>query len=281
MESGNNIISKCTICGEIPPGSEPQRPNGTIVGYETYQEWVKYWKKAGDNKNANMSSQEWLGRKELGDKWRKIYFEWKRIHDIHAECEDRFQRLRSSTIPIRYRSAGPLSPTLGNQQALAAVEERKRTNKNTQGLFLYGDIGVGKTHLMALYAKYLILYRGENLIWWDTASLFTTLKNNFGKKYFENENDSNEEIIKRAIRTDWLFLDDLGREKASDWTHEVLFHVINSRYENNRNTIVISSNYSPVQLADRIGDQIASRLIEMCGDPTKITGEDWRLKKSR
>lgn len=277
MESGNNVVSKCSICGEIPPGSEPKRPNEAIAGYKSYDEWVAYWKEARDEEKANISSQEWIRRTELYVKWHKIYMEWNRVHDTHAVCIHRIWRLKRS-IPIRYQAAKPLSPTQGNLQALNAVEVRKKA-KNTEGLFLYGDVGVGKTHLMALYAKYLILYQGANLVWWDTASLFTTLKNNFGKKYQEGENSSNEEIIKHAIQADWLFLDDLGREKASEWTHEVLFHIVNSRYENNKNTIVVSSNYSPPQLKGRIGDQIISRLVEMCGEPTKITGEDWRVKK--
>lgn len=280
MENGNNIVNKCSICGLTPPGREPQRPADAIEVEKnsTYEEWVTYWK-TREKEWTDISSEEWLRRKELGDKWRKAWLEWRKVDDIHAVCRNRREQLEHSTIPFRYRRAEPLSSTQGNQQALAVVEERKKA-KHTNGLFLYGDVGTGKTHLMALYAQHLILYQGENLVWWDTTGLFTSLKNNFNKKYQEDGNDSNEEIMKRAIRASWLFLDDLGREKSSDWTHEVLFHIVNSRYANNRNTIVVTSNYSPPQLAERIGDQIISRLIEMCGEPIKITGADWRLRKA-
>ncbi len=274
MESGNNqSIELCVVCKEPLAGAEPQLPKDAIRTDESWESWKKY------NEDLNITYEEWKNRKELGDKWRGRFSEWKRISQKHEECERRYERLFQSHVPKRFLWSPPLAPTEGNKRAIEAIKRRVKNNEKSKGLFLYGDVGVGKTHLLARYAQYLILKEGEDVIWWDTAGLFITLKNNFGKRYEEDEESEIESIINRAIWARWLFLDDLGREKPSDWTHEVLFHIVNSRYEDKKNTIVVASNFSPQQLVERIGDPIVSRIIEMCEEPIKIIGEDWRIKK--
>jgi DNA replication protein DnaC len=60
-----------------------------------------------------------------------------------------------------------------------------------------------------------------------------------------------------------LILDDLGAEKASEWVAETLYILIDDRYGNMKPT-VFTSNYSPSELAERLGDRIVSRIMEMC-----------------
>lgn len=284
MESGNNqTIQLCRICKGPLEEPEPVKPDGAIVVPDkwSWEEWKEYKQRYDpDNPDKNLGFEEWDKRRAIGNEWSKKHSEWKRIKEKHEECERRYDKLFQSHVPQRFWWSSPLTPTEGNKQAIEVIRRRIRNNEKSKGLFLYGDIGVGKTHLLTLYARHLILKEGDDVVWWDTARLFITLKNNFGKRYEEDEENEIESIIRKAIRTHWLFLDDLGREKSSDWTHETLFHIVNSRYEEERNTIVIVSNHSPSQLAERISDQIVSRLIEMCEEPIKISGEDWRLKKA-
>jgi DNA replication protein DnaC len=56
-------------------------------------------------------------------------------------------------------------------------------------------------------------------------------------------------------------LDDLGREKVTDWASERLYVLVNERYNALRPTVV-TSNYPPDVLADRGYDALISRLVE-------------------
>ena len=79
-----------------------------------------------------------------------------------------------------------------------------------------------------------------------------------------------------------LIIDDLGKERPSEWTLEKLFTIINNRYENNL-PVIITTNYNREKLRERlacnknyeIADSIISRLYEMCKG-INITGKDKR-----
>jgi DNA replication protein DnaC len=58
-----------------------------------------------------------------------------------------------------------------------------------------------------------------------------------------------------------LVLDDVAREKQSDWTRQILFDVINYRYEHMTPTI-ITANLSLDALGNYLGRDIFSRLYE-------------------
>ena len=68
---------------------------------------------------------------------------------------------------------------------------------------------------------------------------------------------------------------DVGAENRTDWALEQLYSIINSRYEDER-SIVITTNLQPDELAEQIGARTVSRLVEMCGDPLPLFGEDRR-----
>ena len=74
-----------------------------------------------------------------------------------------------------------------------------------------------------------------------------------------------------------------GKEDAKEWSSNMMFLVINARYENMRPTI-FTSNYSPQALSKRLGrkgetetaEAIASRLSETT-IPIHLTGPDMRI----
>ena len=74
-----------------------------------------------------------------------------------------------------------------------------------------------------------------------------------------------------------LVLDDLGREKISDWTGELVYSLINSRYEG-RLLTVATSNLTPVELRASGYWTAISRLAED-GALVDITAPDRRLRR--
>jgi DNA replication protein DnaC len=90
-----------------------------------------------------------------------------------------------------------------------------------------------------------------------------------------------------------LVLDELGAAKPTDWVWDTVAHILNTRY-NDRRTTIITTNYANLgplggesggrlreeTLGDRIGERMRSRLQEMCV-VVEMQGEDFRQKVKR
>lgn len=151
------------------------------------------------------------------------------------------------------------------------------SKKTTKGLFITGTYGVGKTYLASCIANELI--KSKNTV------LFGTLIQllDFIKDTYKDNEISDKEYLNLYSSVDLLIIDDLGKEKPTDWVLEKLFLIVNNRY-NNYLPIVITTNYNRNQLRERLCvnknysmvDSIISRLYEMCGG-IEIKDEDHRM----
>src|SRR5919106_1461279 len=85
-----------------------------------------------------------------------------------------------------------------------------------------------------------------------------------------------EPMVVRVVRAFTEDLeDDLGAEKRSDWVLEQLYALINERYEAQR-SILVTTNLDEAALEEQIGPRTVSRLVEICGDPLPLFGQDRR-----
>ena len=167
-------------------------------------------------------------------------------------------------------------------QSLKNYSEKLVNEVERKGLILVGNNGVGKTHLACSIANELIK-NGIPIIYGTLINLLAELKNS----YDVDNNISEMKIIKLYEKVDLLIIDDLGKEKPSEWGLEKLFTIINSRYENNL-PVIITTNYDQNSLINRLSingeietaKSIISRLYEMCY-LVKIEDRDHRIKKKK
>ena len=166
-------------------------------------------------------------------------------------------------------------------QSLKNYSEKLVNEVERKGLILVGNNGVGKTHLACSIANELIK-NGIPIIYGTLINLLAELKNTY-----DVYNISEMEIIKLYEKIDLLVIDDLGKEKPSEWGLEKLFTIINSRYENNL-PVIITTNYDQNSLINRLSingeietvNSIISRLYEMCY-LVKIEYRDHRIKNKK
>ena len=197
------------------------------------------------------------------------------------EKDKRIEKLyEKSKLPIRLKwySFQNFKITKENEKAYCKAKEYAQSIKNgsKKSLIITGNIGTGKTHLASSIANFLI----ES----EISVLFGTLINllNEVKNTYTMENKTESFIIEKYSKVPLLIIDDLGKERPSEWTLEKLFTIINNRYENNL-PVVITTNYNREKLRERlanntnyeIADSIISRLYEMCNG-ISLTGKDKR-----
>lgn len=121
-------------------------------------------------------------------------------------------------------------------------------------LIILGGVGSGKTHLASSIANAMIA-RGIPVLFGTYLEHLEELRREF--------NSTGERLYLAKMKsTPLLVLDDIGREKQTDWSRQVMFDVINHRYEH-MTPIVITTNMSKKDLEAYLGKDVYSRLCEM------------------
>src|SRR6185312_7150332 len=143
------------------------------------------------------------------------------------------------------------------------------------GLLLTGSIGVGKTHLAVGILQALLTERGATGLFYDYRDLLKQVQNSYNQSVAATE----LEVLRPVFEAEVLVLDELGAAKPTDWVWDTVAHILNTRY-NDRRTTIITTNYPDAPpgattstprnatrdetLGDRIGERMRSRLSEMC-----------------
>ncbi|MDR1630517.1 MAG: ATP-binding protein [Oscillospiraceae bacterium] len=122
-------------------------------------------------------------------------------------------------------------------------------------LYLFGETGLGKTHLSLSIAGEVI-EAGYSVVYGSTQNLIARIEDeHFGRRAADG--DSTES---KLIHCDLLILDDLGAEFCTQFTVSVIYNIINSRLLNSHPTI-ISSNLSLPELEAKYTTRVTSRIL--------------------
>jgi DNA replication protein DnaC len=186
----------------------------------------------------------------------------------------RRQRIAASNIPRRYYPHCTLE-TFYDKNNAVLKSARKRVREfvdawpmttHGRGLLLMGGCGSGKTHL-AVAALVEIIHSGKpgRLLFSNFGDLIQEIQASFGPDAALDKSD----ILRPLLEADLLVLDELGSVRSTQFIEDILYYVINSRYNTERTTI-FTTNYSDEQadpkepkLEDRISKRLRSRLHEM------------------
>jgi len=154
-----------------------------------------------------------------------------------------------------------------NQRALDAARKFE-LNPEKCNLFLYGPVGVGKTHLATAVSRH------HNPIITTGTDLFRELR-----AATLDGPDEESRAISRCANISVLVIDDLGAGKFTDYAIGVLLEIIDRRWMDMRNGLVITGNLSLDDLAMKMGDdRLTSRLASMCrGNICELAGKDRRI----
>src|SRR5256712_5879290 len=165
------------------------------------------------------------------------------------------------TWPLRYAEENPLSD---------------------RALLFMGPPGVGKTHLAVSTLRRLALLKAVPGLFSDVQDLLPRLQATFDRQSGMSELD----LLQPVLQTEAVLLDDLGGRQFSPWLEETLSHIVTTRYNEGRATLV-TTNYmdeprekGDPTLKDRIGPRVHSRLQEMCNF-IKVAADGFRVEIKR
>ena len=148
------------------------------------------------------------------------------------------------------------------------VHEVERNLDAGRGLWLFGDVGTGKTTL-AMLASQAALAAGRSVAIYSLPRLLNLIREAIGSE------GGKLDFLDRLASVDLLHIDDLGAENTTDWVLEQLYSIVNTRYEDER-AMIVTTNLAPEELAEQIGPRTVSRLVTICGDPLPLFGADKR-----
>jgi len=224
------------------------------------------------------------------------------------DCGCRASRIarRQSTrlkarIPKRYRGVSLDRPPVPGMSEPVVTTVRQYVRNisanlhNGRGLWWVGDVGTGKTTLAMIVSK-AALESGHTAAIYSLPRLLQVLRDEIRSE------EGMATLLDRLTTVDLLHIDDLGSPGLTGWALEQFYLIVDARYQAHR-AIIATTNLWPDDLArqlagmgpdggpagredpvgvssdratEQMGKQIVSRLIEICGDPLPLFGDDKR-----
>lgn len=197
-----------------------------------------------------------------------------------AEIEKQKERWLQSNIKEKFFGMTFDDYEVVNDTLKVALEKVKAiADGSNRSLLLLGDNGLGKTMLASL----ALMKRGGYI--YKMYEIIIRIKSSYKANSTVDELD----ILRMLSNCPLLVIDEVGKQFGSESEKNWLSYIIDSRYEDNKPTILISNmklmrdcneeeKNNGFYIEHYLGKDSVSRLVE-CADIVTVQGNDWRRRK--
>lgn len=243
------------------------------IGRQNYETWIKPIGFISRNKNEicldvpNKFFRDWLTEHYLAQIQDilstlakhdvKVVFEINERTNRQANAEkgvkreerERVQKSNSNLVP-KYTFQNFVVGASNQFAHAACVAVANQPGEHYNPLFIYGGVGLGKTHLVNAIGHQSAQRSGLKVVYLSSESFMNELIGSLRR-------DKMDEFKKKFRNVDILILDDVQFIAGKERTQEEFFHTFNSLYESHKQ-IVITSDKFPKEIPG-IEDRLRNR----------------------
>jgi DNA replication protein DnaC len=196
-----------------------------------------------------------------------------RIAKSDYPSKDIEKRLREAGIPELYRDVtlDSLDATRAPEAFTICRQFAEMPDDIRRCLLLLGGSGVGKTCLAVAILHQIIRNSFKSGRFWNAPEGFAAIRASFG-------NGDTESSMIKVLGNSLIVIDDLGKQRLTEWSREQLFVLIDGIYSRER-LCIITSNLHEEEFVATFDDAVTSRIIGMSRIIT-VSGDDWRLESA-
>ena len=202
-----------------------------------------------------------------------------RVLEVRSEVQDAAQQLGRIDPEMQRRmtfdsfdARGNRSSTQQRASLRAALDAARNYSRDPDGwLTLFGDTGVGKTHL-AIAIAVERMKEGQRVYFAFVPDLLDHLRSTFTPE----SQVTYDRVFDQVKNAPLLLLDDLGEETKGEWAREKLYQIIVHRHNGRLPTVITSS----ADLTKSSGPSI-SRVMDQRfgGQPIRMDAPDYRVSQ--
>lgn len=189
------------------------------------------------------------------------------------------RKLGEAGIPERFRDRTLDSYRADNPKQRAALAfaqvfagEFDQALRSGRSAIFCGKPGTGKTHL-AVGIALVAMSHHHTAQFTTVMRAIRRVKDSWRKDSCKSESD----VIAQLVDTDLLILDEVGVQFGSEFEKNLMFDILNERYESHRPTLLLS-NLNPDEVRAFLGERVYDRLRE---DGGKCVPFDWDSYRGR
>jgi DNA replication protein DnaC len=250
------------ILNQLPSKSESCGQHGD---YESKNYFGRIWSKCPE---CSLIEYQEAKEKDEAEARRNKRLEWeKRIGA--AGIPERFQ-----TRTLDAFDADTPEKSKAKEFALEYAKNFASAIKTGRCALFVGRPGTGKTHLAAGIGLRIMGAENRTVLFTTVMRAVRRVKDTWTKGSAETETQA----IAAMTYPDLLILDEVGVQFGSEFEKNIMFDVLNERYEKRRPTILLS-NLTKDELVGFLGERVYDRMKEDNGKFVAFDWESYRGKK--